>query len=546
MSVAEMFLLLGGVGLFLFGMTIMSTGLKNACGENLQTILEHATKNKVIAIFVGLGMTMLIQSSSATDVMVIGFVNSGMMSLAQAIGVIMGANIGTTITAQITAFDISTFTPLILFIGAVMYLFMKKAIVKHIGSTIMGFGMLFQGITIMKTAIAPLSQSQEFIDLLSTLSNPALAVLFGVAFTALLQSSSSSTVIFQAFAVQGLLDYHTAVYLVIGAAIGSVTPNLLASLTANREGKRSAILNLEFNLFRAGIMILLINIFPGFLDLIQSLSPNDIGRQIANTHTIFAIIAVLVEVFFTKQIIALTYKIIPLKPEEKRAEEDRSLQYINQFGKIPAAVALNQSQLEILRLGRIALDTLKCSVECFFEYDSEKAAMVRERKETVGILNRAIADSMVLLRETDLSPEQMRRLSMLTIATTDMERLSGHAENIVEYVEKLRAKKTRLSKAAAKELRQMADDTIAAVELSLEIFDSEDYSKLERIEQLEAQVDDQEKMLINSHVKRLVKDKCDPLAGVIFSDIVTDFERCSDHAINIAYALKERGNQYYA
>ena len=208
------------------------------------------------------------------------------MTLAQAIGVIMGANIGTTITAQITAFDISTFAPLLLFGGAVMYLFLKKNLIKHIGSVIMGFGMLFEGITLMKSAIAPLAESPAFSDFLSQLNNPALALVFGVAFTALLQSSSSSTVIFQAFAVQGLLSYDVSVYLVIGAAIGSVTPNLLAGLTANREGKRSAILNLVFNLFRAGILIVLINIFPQIPDFIQSLSPADIGRQIANTHTI--------------------------------------------------------------------------------------------------------------------------------------------------------------------------------------------------------------------------------------------------------------------
>mgnify|MGYP000077290121 CR=1 FL=1 len=226
MSIVEAFSLLGGVGLFLFGMTIMSAGLKNACGDKLQTILEHATKNKLIAIIVGLGMTVLVQSSSATDVMVIGFVNSGLMNLGQAIGVIMGANIGTTITAQITAFNISTFTPLLLFAGAIMYLFMKNNFVKHVGSVIMGFGMLFQGITMMKVAIQPLSQSEGFVSFLSTLNNPALAILFGIAFTALLQSSSSSTVIFQAFAIQGLLSYNVAVYLVIGAVsqfTGAVT-----------------------------------------------------------------------------------------------------------------------------------------------------------------------------------------------------------------------------------------------------------------------------------------------------------------------------------
>lgn len=233
-------------------------------------------------------MTVLVQSSSAIDVMVIGFVNSSMMNLSQAIGVIMGANIGTTITAQITAFNLALYTPLIL-LPERLCIFFQKSIVKHIGSIIMGFGMLFAGITMIKEVVGPLSDSDEFISFISTLNNPALAVAFGVGFTALLQSSSSSIVIFQTFAVQEILTYNTAVYLVIGAAIGSVTPNLLAGLTANREGKRTAVLNLLFNLIRAILLITLINIIP-LTDWICRLSPNDIGRQIANTHTILLLL----------------------------------------------------------------------------------------------------------------------------------------------------------------------------------------------------------------------------------------------------------------
>lgn len=540
MDIFGVFSLLGGVGLFLFGMTIMSAGLKNACGDNLQVILEHATKNKVIAVLVGLGMTMLIQSSSATDVMVIGFVNSGMMKLSQAIGVIMGANIGTTITAQITAFNLSLFTPFLLFLGAIMYLFIKKNLIKHVGSIIMGFGMLFQGITMMKTAIAPLSQSEGFVSFLSTLSNPALALVFGIAFTALVQSSSSSIVIFQAFAVEGLLDYHVAVYLVIGAAIGSVTPNILASLTANRNGKRTAVLNLLFNLIRAGILIALINIFPMILTAIQSLSPNDVGRQIANTHTIFAIIAVLIELPFANKIIQLSQKIIPVRPQENQQLEDRTLVYMTQLTQVPASVAVNQAHREISRMGQISADNLKRALDCFFKYDVSEAESVRAHEETVNILNHSIADAMVQLRSLDLSTENMRRVSMMTIAVTDIERLSDHAENIIEYIEQMNSKKAEMSQAAKEELQAMANDTINAVYLALDIFDTEDYSKLDQIEALEQRVDDQEKQLINNHVERLMNSYCNPLSGVIFSDLVTDLERCSDHAINLAYALKER------
>lgn len=541
MQITDIFKLLGGVGLFLFGMSIMSTGLKNACGDNLQNILECATKNKVVAVFAGLLMTVLVQSSSATDVMVIGFVNSGMMNLSQAIGVIMGANIGTTITAQITAFNLALYTPLILFAGAVMYLFFKKSIVKHIGSIIMGFGMLFAGITMIKEVVEPLKSSPEFINFISTLNNPALAVAFGVGFTALLQSSSSSIVIFQTFAVQGILTYSTAVYLVIGAAIGSVTPNLLAGLTANREGKRTALLNLLFNLIRAILLITLINIIP-LTDWICRLSPNDIGRQIANTHTIFAVIAVLVELPFTPFIIRLAEKIIPVNPEENKTRSDRSLVYMNQLDNIPVSVALHQTQREICRMGRIAANNLNNAIKCFFNYNAEKAADVRNNEETVNILNHSIADAMLQLKTLDLTTENMRRVSMMTIAVTDIERLSDHAENIVEYIEEMNSKKASLSESAIDELKSMAKDTIDAVYLSIDIFETEDYSKLDEIELLENNVDNYEKELIHNHVERLMNSNCDALSGIIFSDVVTDLERCSDHAINLAYALKERNN----
>ena len=537
MTIAEVLSLLGGVGLFLFGMSIMSTGLKNSCGDNLQVILEKATTNKAVAVFVGLLMTVLVQSSSATDVMVIGFVNSGMMTLAQAIGVILGANIGTTITAQITAFNIATFTPAILFVGAVMYLFMKKDLVKHLGSFFMGFGMLFQGITIMKAAIAPLAQSVMFKNFLAGLTNPFVALVFGVAFTALLQSSSSSTVIFQTFVAQGILDYNVAVYLVIGAAIGSVAPNLLASLTANRNGKRSAILNLLFNVIRAMVIIVIINVTP-LLTWIQSTS-SDPARQIANTHTIFAFIAVLIIFPFTDYIIKLTYMFIPELPEETRAAEDRQLVFMTQVNNVPPNMAIHQAQLEAARMGAIAAENFEKAIDCFFDYSPEKVEDVEQREETVNILNHSIQDAMVKLQTLNLTPAMLRRISAITIAVTDMERISDHAENIIEYATRMKNKKTKLSKKAAKELKDMADNSMEEVELAIDIFTSENYENLGKIERLEKKVDKQEKQLINHHVERRMENKCEPIAGVIFSDMVTDLERCADHAINIAYALKE-------
>lgn len=540
MTLAEITSLLGGVGLFLFGMTMMSTGLKNSCGDNLQNILEKATANKYIAVIVGIVMTMLIQSSSATDVMVIGFVNSSLMTLAQAIGVIMGANIGTTITAQITAFNIHTFTPFLLFCGAIMYLFMKKNIVKNVGSVIMGFGMLFEGVAIMKVAILPLSQTQVFIDFMETLSNPAVALIFGVAFTAVMQSSSSSIVIFQAFCIQELISYDVCIYLVIGAAIGSVTPNILASLTANRNGKRTACINLIFNVIRAIIIVIVINIFPQTLEFIKSLSPNDVGRQIANSHTIFAIFAVLVELPFTKYIIDLSYKIVPIEESEARAEEERSLKFMSQIDKIPTNMAINQAKLEANRMGHFALENFSDAMDCFFDYTEDKAERVFELEETVDILNRDIADCMVQLRASDLSNENLKRVTAVSTAVNDMERISDHAENIVEYTQRMKAQKTKFSKKALKELKELSDNVSESINMALDIFLNENYSRLDEIEKLEAKIDKQSKKYINNHIERLMKEDCGPLAGILFSDIVTDLERCGDHAINIAYAFTNK------
>lgn len=540
MTIYDIFYMLGGVGLFLLGMTIMSSGLKNAAGDNLQTILEKVTSNRIIAVLLGIGITILIQSSSATVFMVIGFVNAGMMTLAQAVGVIMGANIGTTVTAQITAFNLSKYAPIILFAGAVMYIFIKKNFLKHIGAIIMGFGMLFFGVAVMKEGITPLSESAGFKTFLSGLNNPILAIIFGFVFTALLQSISSSSVIFQAFAVQGLLSLNTTAYLLIGGAVGAVFPIILASLTTNKDGKRTAILDLLFNLLRLVVLVILLAIFPRILELISSLSPSDIGRQIANTNTIFAVIAVAVLLPFSNILIKAVEKLMPVEEEEHEQKRDRTLQYMVNISKLPAAMAVNQAQMEITRMGRIASKNLHRSIECFFNYNPEKAAKVRAREESVNILNHTIADALVQLRELDLSSDNMRRVSMMTIAITDIERISDHAENIIEYTEEMLSKRASMSEDAIEELKKMSTDVLEEVDLAMDIFESDDYDKLEELETIEDSVDTQEDLLIGNHVQRLMDGGCNPLAGVVFADIVTDLERCGDHAINIAYSLKER------
>lgn len=538
MSLFSIFSLLGGIGLFLFGMSFMTNGLKNAAGEQLKSILERATSNRFVAVVVGILVTFLAQCSAATDMMVIGFVNSGLMTLLQAIGVIMGANIGTTITAQITAFDIGAYAPLILFSGAILYLFVNKTIVRHVGSIIMGFGMLFFGLSVVKNAIKPLAGSAEFAQFIGNLDNPFVAVLFGVLFTAMLQSSSSATVIVQTFAMQGIIRFELAVYLIIGAAIGSVTPNILASLTTNRNGKRTACLNLVFNLCRAALIILIIQLVPGFLDLIVSLSPENVGRQVANAHSIFAVIAVVALFPFAPLIVRLTRKIIPLRPEETRPQEDRSLVYM-QEGNLPPALALEQAQREIARMGRLAGKNLKLAVDCFFERNPSKIKEVETNEETIDYLTNAITQRLVRIRTFNMTGHERHKITQLTFTVSDIERIGDHAQNLAEYAEQLSTHKMDFSQEALQELRTLADTVTGSVDFCLDIFENDSFEKLDEAERQEQHVDELEKSYLKNHVARLFDRQCNPLEGVIFTNMLSDLERCSDHAINIAFALHE-------
>lgn len=539
MTIYGFYSLMGGVGLFLYGMSIMSSGLKNAAGDKMRVILEKATANRVISVLVGILVTLLIQSSSATDMMVISFVNSGLMTLAQAIGVIMGANIGTTITAQITAFNLGAYAPIILCIGAIMFLFLKQNTVKHVGSIIMGFGMLFFGISVIKAAIVPLSESVAFISFLSKLENPMLAVIFGILFTSLLQSSSSSVVIFQTFAIQGLIGYKMTVYLVIGAAIGSVTPNILASLTTNRNGKRTAVLNLLFNLIRALLMILLINIFPAFLTIIQNMTPESIGRQVANTHTIFAILAVLIELPISGMIVKLSEKIIPILPEESKRQEDRQLIYMVQTESLPSSVALHQARLEISRMAEIAYYCLNDAINSFFSQNESLAERAMDAEDAVDVLTDKIQERLIALRSMDYSPKVINQISHMILIVSDIERISDHGRNIAEYTELYRVRKAKITDMGMKELKSLADASLKTIAYALDIFKNEDYSLFPEAQKMEQAVDDLQLSIVNSHIDRLMKATCDPVGGVIFTDMATDLERCADHAINVATTVVE-------
>lgn len=532
--------LLGGVGLFLYGMTLMASGIRHACGHRLQKILERATKSPMRALLVGTGLTVLVQSSSATGAMVISFVSSGFMTLVQAAGVTLGANIGTTITAQVTAFNLTAYAPLMVFAGALLALFVKEGLAKHIGAFILGFGMLFQGIGFMKSAIAPLATLPAFTRTVQELSDPFLLILIGTVFTALLQSSSSSTVIIQAFAVEGLIDFPAAVYLLLGAAIGAVAPNFLSALTTNRDGKRTAMINLVFNLFRTVLVLAVIKLIPATLSGIQALSPGDVARQVANAHTLFALVSALVALPFTGLLVRAVQKIMPLQEDELRQRDAFRLHYMNNIKGMPGSIALKQAKKELSRMGHIALDNLEMAVACFFEPSPEKVKFVAENEEVMDWLDRAIIAELSKIKSAELSKQDMDTVYHMTLTVSDMERLSDYAENLAEHAVRMQQEKTVISEIGRAELKDMSDLTLQSVRLCMEIFDSEDYDRLPEAEALEQAVDNKQEEIVNSHVKRLMKKTCDPLGGVIFTDFTTEMERCSDHGLNIAYSLSRK------
>ncbi len=543
MTWIEVFLLLGGIGLFLYGMHIMGDGLKGVAGDRLRVILEQATKNRVFGVLLGTGVTILIQSSGATTVMSIGFVSAGLMTLAQAASVIMGANIGTTVTSQIIAFDFGSFAPIIVFAGAVMLLFFHKKLVHNVGLIVLGFGLLFMGISTMGDAIAPLKESEGFTSMLLKMDNPLLAILIGIVFTAILQSSSSSVGIIQTFAIQGLLDVRFAVFMVIGTSIGACMPAILAAFASSRDGKRAALLSVIFNAIRTVICFVPLYFFPGILNAIMRLSPGDPARQIANAHVLMAVFAVLVELPFTKQIVAISRKLLPVTADEQRRVE-KKLVYITNLD-VPPAIALSQARHEVCRMAHIAQENLELSLEAFFERNTSKIEAVEETEQTINYLNHAITSALVSLRSPAFNESELTQLGIMILAVTDIERIGDHAENITEYAQMAINENVVFSDAANNEILGLADSVVQAVALATDIYENLRYDQLIVAEDLEDYIDSLKQECVDHHIARLMEEQCSPRCGLIFTDMATDLERCADHAHNIANYIKEQERMSY-
>lgn len=538
MSVTTVFLLLGGLGLFLFGMQMMSDGLEQVAGARMRSILEFFTKNRFIGMLVGILFTAVVQSSSATTVMVVSFVNSGLMNLFQSAGVILGANIGTTITGQLIAFNLSDIAPLFVIIGVVMFMFSKKQNVKKIGCVILGFGILFMGLSTMSSAMSSLKDSPNMIHLLKSLTSPYMAVLVGFAITAVLQSSSATVGIVILMATQGLLNFPVCFFLILGCNIGSCVSALLASIGGKKDAKRAAWIHFLFNIIGSVIIfiVLLIGIGP-ISEAIMRFSGDNPGRAVANAHTLIKVCEVILLFPFMDWVVKLTYLIIP--GDDTTQEEVYELKYIGNQSRLSATTAVIDAIHELEHMGQIAIANLRRSMDALCTLDEKKIEKVYEQEGYIDYLNKEITNYLVKINSLEIPMADSKIIGGLFHVVNDIERIGDHAENFADSAKSRIANKVEFSEKGAKQLQDMTEMVVKTLEYSIDIFSNRNQEHMAEVIALEDEVDAREKKLQKSHVKRLAKGKCSPEAGMIFSDTVSGLERVADHATNIAFAIMD-------
>lgn len=538
MDITTIFLLFGGLGLFLFGMKLMSDGLEQMAGDRMRSILEFFTKNRFIGMIVGIIFTGIIQSSNATTVMVVSFVNSGLMDLYQATGVILGANIGTTVTGQLIAFNLSDIAPLFVIIGVVMYMFFNKKTVKKLGVVILGFGVLFMGLCTMSDAMTILKESPQVLYLVQLLKSNVLAILVGFCVTAVLQSSSATVGIIILMANQGLVQYEMCFFLILGCNMGSCVSALAASLSGKKDAKRAAWIHFLFNIIGSLciFIILMIGLHP-IADTLLAFSGNNLGRAVANAHTLIKVFEVALLFPFMGWVVKLTYLIIP--GEDAKPEDAFELKYIGKGTMTTATTAVVDAIHELQHMGEVARDNLKLSIEALAEKNETKIEEVYRQEAYIDYMNKEITNYLVKANEMDLPTADSKILGGLFHVVNDIERIGDHAENFADSAKERLEKHIDFSDKAVKQLREMTDMVLQELEYALDMFSKQSPEHMKEIVELEDQVDAFEKKLQRSHVKRLSKEKCTPEAGMLYSDALSGLERVADHATNIAFAILE-------
>jgi phosphate:Na+ symporter len=533
MDITQIFLLCGGLGLFLYGMNLMSEGLEKAAGDRLRIWLKRLTSNRFLGILLGALVTAIIQSSSATSVITIGFINAGLMTLSQAIGVLMGANIGTTITGVLIAFNFSDIAPLFILAGAIMYLFSNRRFIKYLGMVILGFGALFLGIELMGNSLASLKSSAAFTDIILTLKNPLLGILAGTIMTAIIQSSSAFTGILLTLAANGMITFEVAFPLLLGANIGTCVTALMASIGTLPNARRTAYMHLIIKVIGVTVAYLL-SLFISFPNMMQSLVGNNPEWEIAGFHVIFNIANTILLLPFADKIVKLA---MHFGKDNLNEMYEKALQYINEKTFQTPTLIVAQLLKEADRMRTIVDKNLQLAINAILTNNNNDANTLLEHEATINYLNHHITPMLVKAMAYNISDYDKAVIGELFKIIVDFERVADHAENIMEYVEVMKTNKLVFSNTALDEIKRMSDAVYRLFTMCSEAYFARDISSLSNIAALESEVDEMQTTFKENHIQRLYHSECDPRSSGVFTDLITDFERIGDHSTNIVYAL---------
>ena len=541
MSVANILSMAGGLGLFLFGIRTMGDGLENAAGAKLKRMLEVLTGNRFLAVLVGFVVTAIIQSSTATTVMVVGFVNAGMMSLAQAVGVIMGANIGTTVTSLLIALNFSSVAAASVLVGVILMLASKKTVVKNLGAIFTGFGLLFLGIDMMSDSMAPLRDSAGFMNFIVTVSEsplrPLFGIILGIVMTAVLQSSSASVGVLQTLAMQGLVPLKFSVFVLFGQNIGTCLTALFSTVGAKKNSKRAAVIHLLFNLIGTGIFILIALLTP-YVEWIEKLSPDPMA-QIAISHIVFNIVSTVVMFPFAKVLVKLSCLLVPGKDD---SESEMHCKFIDDRLLNTPPFAVMQVSKEVARMAKLARDNFETSAHALINRSDKDLDKVMENEEIINYLNHHITSYLVKLNALDITDSDSDYIARVFHAINDIERVGDHAINLAEAAQHNIGEGLKFSDPAREELNQLCGSVVTLLERSMAAFDNQSLSDNEakELSDLEEHIDDLTLECQDSHIFRLNSKECNTEAGMLYLNTITDFERVGDHAINIAFLARSK------
>ena len=541
MSIANILSMAGGLGLFLFGIRTMGDGLENAAGAKLKRMLEVLTGNRFLAVLVGFVVTAIIQSSTATTVMVVGFVNAGMMTLAQAVGVIMGANIGTTVTSLLIALNFSSVAAASVLVGVILMLASKKTLVKNLGSIFTGFGLLFLGIDLMSDSMAPLRESAGFMNFIVAVSDsplrPLFGILLGIVMTAVLQSSSASVGVLQTLAMQGLVPLKFSVFVLFGQNIGTCLTALFSTVGAKKNSKRAAVIHLLFNLLGTGMFILIALLTP-YIEWIEKIS-SDPMAQIAISHIVFNVVSTVVLFPFAKLLVKLSCLIVPGKDD---SESEMHCRFIDDRLLNTPPFAVMQVGKEVARMAKLARDNFETSAYALINRSDKDLDKVMEKEEVINYLNHHITSYLVKLNALDITDSDSDYIARVFHAINDIERVGDHATNLAEAAERNIGDGLTFSDAARDELNQLCGSVITLLDRSIEAFDRQSLSdgEAKELSDLEEHIDDLTLTCQDAHIFRLNRNECNTEAGMLYLNTITDFERVGDHAINIAFLARSK------